>query len=133
MCSSHAAVKEMLNPQLLCRHTSDRDWLINLKASTAPLDATYSRIICIAYQKFDVKGFQDWPTDGPSDWLAKWETQHFSVSEVSVMDGREDRLPCQSDHKKIKMNERFEKMEKTMDDRLKEKNERIEKMNERIE
>ena len=60
-------------------------WLQALKASTAPPVETIQQSIRVDYQRFVLVGYSDWPSRGPSNWVAKWEdlmhrAQKYSVS-----------------------------------------------------
>ena len=50
---------------------SVRQWLQALKASTAPPVETIKQSIRVDYQRFILVGYSDWPTGGPSNWVAK--------------------------------------------------------------
>lgn len=62
-----------------------RTWLKDLKASTAPPENVTKRSISVEYHRFIGYGNREWPSDGPSNWLAKWEeiltrAEQFGVS-----------------------------------------------------
>ena len=57
----------------LVSHNSVRKWLSDLKASTQPPKALIKQNIRVEYQKLMSVGLLEWPTNGPSGWLAKWE------------------------------------------------------------
>ena len=50
-----------------------RTWLKDLKASSAPPEATTKRSISVEYHRLMNIGFTEWPTGGPGAWLAIWE------------------------------------------------------------
>ena len=50
-----------------------RTWLKDLKASSAPPEATIKRCISVEYHRLMNIGFTEWPTGGPGAWLAIWE------------------------------------------------------------
>ncbi len=50
-----------------------RTWLKDLKASSAPTEAAIKRSISVEYHRLMNIGLTEWPTGGPSVWLAKWE------------------------------------------------------------
>ena len=52
---------------------SVRTWLKDLKALSAPPEATTKRSISVEYHRLMNIGLTEWPTGGPSTWLAKWE------------------------------------------------------------
>ena len=62
-----------------------RTWLRDLKASTAPPENVTKRSISVEYHRFIGYGNREWPSGGPSNWLAKWEelltrAEQFGVS-----------------------------------------------------
>ena len=59
-------------------------WLQALKASTAPLIETIQQSIRVNYQRFVLVGYSDWPTRGPSNWVAKWEDLMHRAMKYSV-------------------------------------------------
>lgn len=52
---------------------STREWLIHLRSSTAPPKTSVLQAIKVEYKKLVGVGLDDWPSDGPGIWLAKWE------------------------------------------------------------
>ena len=50
-----------------------RQWLTELRNTMALPLATLRDNIQVEYQKLMGTALQDWPTGGPSNWLAKWE------------------------------------------------------------
>lgn len=58
-----------------------REWLKDLKASTAPTRGTVRQNIWIDYQRFMMNGLIDWPSGGPGNWLAKWEDLVYRARE----------------------------------------------------
>ena len=63
---------------------SVRQWLQVLKASTAPPVETIQQSIRVNYQFFVLVGYSDWPTGGPSNWVAKWEDLMHRAQKYSV-------------------------------------------------
>lgn len=58
----------------LLAERSVRQWLTDLRTSTAPSEFTYKESIRTAYTRLMSYGFEIWPPRGPAEWLAKWET-----------------------------------------------------------
>ena len=54
-------------------HLPVRTWLQDLRASSAPPEATTKRSISVEYHRLMNIGLTEWPTGGPGAWLAKWE------------------------------------------------------------
>ena len=63
---------------------SVHQWLQALKASTAPPIETIQQSIRVDYQRFVLVGYSDWPTGGPSNWVAKWEGLMHRAMKYSV-------------------------------------------------
>lgn len=61
----------------LTARESARQWLKDLKASTEPSKAIVRQSIKVDYQRSMSVDKMDWPTDGPSAWIAKWEDLIF--------------------------------------------------------
>ncbi|MCJ1349118.1 hypothetical protein MMC31_007354 [Peltigera leucophlebia] len=51
----------------------DKIQATDLKASSAPPEATIKRSISVGYHRLMNIGLTEWPTGGPGAWLAKWE------------------------------------------------------------
>ena len=50
-----------------------REWITGLRDSTQPPKATVQMNIRVEYGRFMHQALGDWPSGGPSNWLAKWE------------------------------------------------------------
>lgn len=57
----------------LVAQNSVRQWLTDLKGSTQPPKASVKQNIRVEYSKLMGVGLLEWPSNGPSAWLGKWE------------------------------------------------------------
>ena len=55
-----------------------------MKASTASPLETIKQTIRVDYQRFILVGFSDWPAEGPSNWVSKWEDLILKAAKYSV-------------------------------------------------